>query len=121
MLMDILATITAFASVLLLFSLLVTAGVQAIHSLFNLRFYNLRMGLETFVNDIANDASIENHVAKEKVNEAVAACTVVKQVRSKVKVVVKPESVEQSELQNDIKQKLSKVLTNNILDFVDIV
>jgi len=110
MLMDILATITAFASAMLLFSLLVTASVQAIHSIFNLRFHNLRMGLETFVEDINNDVFTDNDEAKIKVKEAVEQCTSVKKVKSTVRVSIKPESIDNDELQNTIKQKLSKVL-----------
>lgn len=118
MLMDMLATITAFITVMLLFSLLVTASVQAINSMFNLRFHNLRVGLETFAEELMNDDVIDE-AAKSKVKEAVKECTAIKNMKSKIKVAVRPESVEVSEVQNQLKHQVSGLLSKDNLDKLD--
>lgn len=122
MLMDILATITAFITVMLLFSLLVTASVQAINAIFNLRFHNLRIGLDVFAEDLMNDDGIDAQ-AKDKIKTAVANCIPIKSANKTTKVALKmqvrPESVAIEDVKSSVKQQVGGLLSEQNLEKLD--
>ncbi|TBR41554.1 hypothetical protein CBF23_009585 [Marinomonas agarivorans] len=118
MLMDILATITAFITVMLLFSLLVTASVQAINSMFQLRFHNLRVGLDVFAEDLMNDDAIDAE-AKDKIKTAVASCIPIKSEKAKLKMPVRPEAVAVENVQSSVKQQVGGLLSQQNLEKLD--
>lgn len=118
MLMDMLATITAFITVMLLFSLLVTASVQAINAMFHLRFHNLRIGLDMFAEDLMNDDAIDAK-AKEQIKTAVTGCISLKSEKSALKVPVRPESVAVEDVQSSLKQQVGSLLSKQNLEKLD--
>lgn len=59
MLTDILAVLIAFCTIILLFSLLVTAGVEAIHGLLNQRSFNLKIGMNQFKLDLRRNVRLK--------------------------------------------------------------
>lgn len=104
MLMDVLATVVAFASVMLLFSLFVTATVQAIHATFQLRYHNLRLGMTSFFDEMKRDAHLADDATKEKIKQALNSLIVVRKPKSIIPVQVRPESVDVDEVKHNIRK-----------------